>query len=291
MRNILFLVLSLLVSGLTLSAQQPISNALQSLVDAEQDFARLATTRGIRDSFLEFFTEDSIALVPGPQSAVERLKGQPARPFSEQSLEWEPRAGDIAASLDFGWLTGPSIFTDRVSGGAANGAPRYGNYLSIWRRTSAWRWKVYIDVGSDAPSPVTFAPGFVQMALPSRYTFGAEPSDANSIVEVDKALNAGVASAGVSEAMATVLAAESRVHRKGALPHVGRANILEFFQGLDPASQRPACTTGGSGAARSSDLGYSYGLCTAPGASAPTSYLRVWARDASARWWLVIDAG
>ena len=33
----------------------------QAMADTERDFARTAKTKGIRDSFLDFFAEDSIA--------------------------------------------------------------------------------------------------------------------------------------------------------------------------------------------------------------------------------------
>jgi hypothetical protein len=42
---------------------------VQSLVDAERNFARTALERGIRDSFLQFLAEDSIVFAPGPTNA------------------------------------------------------------------------------------------------------------------------------------------------------------------------------------------------------------------------------
>src|SRR5437773_1366116 len=102
---VLFVVLSLGV----VRAQQPSlqEQTLQRLVEAERQFAHAATQKGIRDSFLEFFASDAIALTPEPRSAVERLRGRPSQPFSEAELTWEPRAGDVARSGEIGWLTGP----------------------------------------------------------------------------------------------------------------------------------------------------------------------------------------
>jgi ketosteroid isomerase-like protein len=278
------LLASLLLAAATLTAQ--FTPALQSMIDAENAFAARARVVGIRDSFLEFFSADAVALVPTPQSWVERLRSQTARPFSENELVWEPRAGDIAASGDFGWLTGPSTFVDR----AAGSAPSYGNYLSIWKR-SGGPWKVFIDVGTNAPSEVPFAPGFVQVALANRYRGASDAADSSSIVTADKGLNVQISEVGVRQAMEAVLAPDARAHRRGALPRVGRAEILEYAASVDSANRRPICSAGGSGAARSSDLGYSYGLCTAAPDPQPQAYVRVWARDAAGRWWLVVDAG
>src|SRR5215216_718889 len=109
----------------TLTAQDAITPELAALADAERAFAQAATHKGIRDAFLEFFADDAIALAPDPVPAKERLRSRPSVPFSENELLWEPRTGDIAASGELGWLTGPSTFTNKK----ANTAPGYGNYL------------------------------------------------------------------------------------------------------------------------------------------------------------------
>ena len=71
--------------------QQAIPADLQALVDTERDFARTATVKGLRDSFLDYFADDAIALVPAPESAKTRLRAQPSQPFSELEIVWEPR--------------------------------------------------------------------------------------------------------------------------------------------------------------------------------------------------------
>ena len=130
------------------SAQGQISTGLQELVDTERAFAQAATEKGIRDSFLEYFADDAIAFNPAPISAKDRLRSRPARPFSDYELRWEPRTGDIAASGELGWLTGPSTFIDHTSPGAQ---PQHGNYLSVWRRQADGAWRVFIDLArSDA---------------------------------------------------------------------------------------------------------------------------------------------
>ena len=122
--------------------------------------------KGIRDSFLEFFAPDAIALTPDPVSARERLLAQEPTPFSVDELLWEPRTGDVAASGDIGWLTGPSTF---INHSGADQTPRYGNYLSVWRKQPDGRWRVFIDVGTGLPAAATFAPGFTRTPLASRY--------------------------------------------------------------------------------------------------------------------------
>src|SRR6476661_10542874 len=125
------IVAIVIVGAVVMAPQAEIPAALQTMADTERAFAEACTRKGIRDSFLEFFADDAIAFNPAPMSATERLRSRPARPFSELELTWEPRAGDIAASGELGWLTGPSIFIDHT---AQNPSPQHGNYLSVWKK-------------------------------------------------------------------------------------------------------------------------------------------------------------
>src|SRR5215208_2397424 len=188
-----------------------LSPALHSLVETERAFAQSAARKGIRDSFLEFFADDAIALTPEPKPAKESLQSRPARPFSELELTWEPRTGDVASSGDLGWLTGPSTFIDHT---AAAPQPRYGNYLSIWRRQPAGEWRVLIDVGCRVPEPAAFATGFVPLALPQRWAGGDRGGASEALTAADRSLNAGLAHDGVANAYAHVLAEDARLHRQ-----------------------------------------------------------------------------
>jgi ketosteroid isomerase-like protein len=264
--------------------QQEVPAALQSMVDTERAFAEACTRKGIRDSFLEYFADDAIAFNPAPISAKERLRARPARPFSEAELRWEPRTGDVAASGELGWLTGPSTFTDRTE---KNPRPQPGNYLSIWRHAADGSWRVLIDIGSQPPNPVGFAPGFVRFEFASRYT-GTEPPEqaSRSLLAADRELNAAV---GKDPAAAYRQAATStsRLHRNGFMPAIGPIAIGAWIRQF---ATTMSATTGAGESARSGDLGYSYGTydVTAP-SSTSGAYVRVWQRDRSGRWLVTAD--
>lgn len=266
-------------------AQEPGSTALDSMVNAERAFARSATEKGIRDSFLEYFADDAIAFSPAPVSATERLRSRPARPFSELELTWEPRTGDIAASGELGWLTGPSIFIDHTTPGSA---AQHGNYLSVWRRKAEGPWRVFIDVGSQPPRAVSFAPGFTRFPLPSRYTGTQSGGEAtNALIDADRRLNAQIDERGAAAAYGQVLTNHSRLHRNGFMPSIGPQEIRSWFEANAPAM---SASTGAAESARSGDLGYSYGTYEVRGSGAQTgAYVRVWQRDASGKWLLVAD--
>ena len=279
------LAMSGLVAATFVGAQGDVSPALRALVDAERAFAETATQKGIRDSFLEYFAEDAIAFSPAPVSATTRLRSRPARPFSEFELRWEPRTGDIAASGEFGWLTGPSTFTDHT---VPNSKPQPGNYLSVWRRQGDGPWRVFIDVGSQPPQPVTFAAGFTRFAFASRYT-RHEPKDqaVAALLAADNALNAQIGKAGSGAAYAEVTTSASRLHRNGFLPPIGTTAIRSW---MNEHAAAMTASTAAADAARSGDFGYSYGVYDVKGTTPQHgAYVRVWQREASGQWLVVAD--
>lgn len=267
------------------AAQNSVSRELDALVDTERAFAQAATEKGIRDSFLEYFAEDSIAFNPAPISAADRLRTRPARPFSDYELRWEPRTGDIAASGELGWLTGPSTFIDHTN---PNAKPQYGNYLSVWRRQADGRWRVYIDIGSEPPQPVSFPPGFTRFPFRSRYAGGeTKTASAAALLVADKDLNAQMAAGGSAEAYAAVTTGASRLHRSGFMPPTGASAIRSWMKEHTPGM---TASTGAADVARSGDLGYSYGTYDVKGAQPQHgAYVRVWQRDAVRKWLVVAD--
>ena len=277
---ILGLLVAAVLLPLLLQAQAAAPNALLRLVQTERSFARRATVIGWRDAFLEYFADDAIALVPEPASAKERLRKQPSQPFSIAELKWEPRTGEIAASGDLGWLTGPSTSIDHSK---ADAKPRYGTYLSIWRRGADGQWRVFIDFGTTNPEPAAFAPGFTRFSFEPAYTGKQSHAEsARMLLEADRELNARFAS-GVAQACADALAPAARLHRPAQSPIVGRDAAVAWL-GQVPIS----ATTGAADTAKSGDLGYSYGTYAAPGAK-PAAYLRVWQRTAAGKWLIVAD--
>jgi len=271
--------------GVIVNALAQNTSTLDSLVNAERAFAKTATEKGIRDSFLEFFDESAIAFDPAPVSATARLRSRPGRPSSELELRWEPRTGDVAASGELGWLTGPSTFTDHTS---PTPTPHHGNYLSVWRRQADGPWRVFIDIGSDPPNAVTFADGFTRFSLPSHYS-GADRKAAGvaTLLEADKSLNAALSTDGPGAAYSSVTSSGSRLHRSGFMPSIGSAAIRAWF---DAHASAMSASTGAAESANSADLGYSYGTYEVKAPSSQKgAYVRVWQRDAAGKWLLVAD--
>ena len=256
-------------------AQAPVSDELRALADAERAFAQTAREKGWRDAFLEFFSDDSVALTPKPAPAKDGIRKAPSQPFSVRELVWEPRTGDIAASGELGWLTGPSTSIDH----SGDKKPRYGAYLSVWRREASG-WRVLIDIGVDAPERVTFAPGFTRTTVSDRYA-GKEDKGAatKALADADRRLNARSSSEGLAPA--------ARLHRQGITPIVGRDAVVTW---LSSNWADVSNTHGAAEAAASADFGYTYGVWERK-ADKPKSgpYLRLWNRDSQGRWLVIVD--
>ena len=279
------LVGAVVVAAAVMSLQPEIPAALTAMADTEREFAQRATVVGWRDAFLEYFADDAIAFSPGVVPAKDGLRKQPSTPFSIAELVWEPRTGDVAASGDLGWLTGPSTSVNRK---AAEPAARHGCYLSVWRKQPDGRWRVFIDVGANAPEPVPFPAGFTRTTIASSYTgHDGKAAATSSLADADRDLNAQIASKGFAQAFAARLAPASRLHRPGSVPQTGRDTIVEWLR-ANAASG--TATDVGAESASSGDLGYTHGRFDIKDPTRTTGvYIRLWNRDASGRWWLTVD--
>jgi ketosteroid isomerase-like protein len=273
-----------LVTGLV-TARQALPPDLAAMADTEREFAKTATMKGWRDAFLDFFADDAIAFAPDVILAKDRLRKQPSRPPSEVELIWEPRTGDVAASGELGWLTGPSTSINHT---APDAKPGYGCYLSVWRKQPDGRWRVFIDVGAGAPEAVPFAPGFNRIAFADRYK-GSDGKDAagKALSQADVSLNGQLEAQGLSKAFAPLLTPAARFHRPGSLPIVGRDAITKW---LDENASSGTASAVGVEASAAGDFGYTHGRFTISAPKPLTGvYVRLWSRDASGRWWLVAD--
>jgi ketosteroid isomerase-like protein len=285
-----WLVLSLAASSVVavvLSAQGTIERGpLEAMAATERAFAQRATVVGWKQAFLEYFADDAIAFAGDTTApAKDGLRAAPDPPRDVQLL-WEPRFGDAAASGELGYLTGPST---TINPARNNGAPRYGNYTSIWKRQPDGTFKVIIDVGVNVPGEPPFAPGFVR-APGSRYSGADSVEDATrTLAAADTELNR-LAVTGQSAGYGGRLAEGVRLHRFGIMPVVGVTAATAWLRSQPPY-------TGGEArfaeVARSRDLGYTWGTyATAPAGNTQAEkgfYVRTWARAADGRWLVALD--
>ena len=279
------LVPALVLAAAVIPIQYDLPPALVAMADAERAFARAATAVGWRDAFLEYFADDAISLTPEVSPAKDGLRKQPSTPFSIFELVWEPRTGEVAASGDLGWLTGPSTSVSRKS---AEPRTSHGCYLSVWRKQPDGTWRVLIDVGANAPEPVSFPPGFTRTTIDEPYKGkDGKAAAGKSLADADRDLNERIAVTGFARAFDARLAPASRLHRPGSVPALGRAAIVKW---LEQNAASGIATNIGLESSASGDFGYTHGRFEVREPKAVAgAYLRLWNRDAAGRWWLTVD--
>ena len=148
-RRVMTMALAAIVCATATFAQG--NAALTDMMRAEQRFAARALVVGWKQAFLEYFADGAVAF-NGDQTepAKDQFRRQPDPP-KDRRLIWEPRYGDMAASGDFGYLTGP---VRRIVPGQNNGQPFHSIYASVWKRQADGSFKVVMDMGVPTPGPV-----------------------------------------------------------------------------------------------------------------------------------------
>jgi ketosteroid isomerase-like protein len=278
------MVLLLGASSLDGQSPEPLSQALTQMLDAERAFAARALVVGWKQAFLEYFAPDALGFSEGQVGPARDQIAKNPDPPPDLQLMWEPRFGDISYSGDLGFLTGP---VRNVRASRESGRPRHSNYTSIWKRQRDGSFKVVMDVGIDTPGPVTFTPGFTRAPQKNRFT-GDYDETTPPLGTADGLLNAELRRE-PARAYRPNLTVFARLHRQNAMPIVGDTRILQWL-----ASQSAFTTadTRFTEAARSGDLGYSWGTYTrkaAGGAAEGGFYVRVWVRERNGQWKLAMD--
>jgi ketosteroid isomerase-like protein len=261
-------------------------DALQSLVEAERGFSRMSVEQGMRDAFMTHLADDAIVFQPLPVNG-KQVWGP--RPKSAATLIWEPAFAEISAAGDLGYTTGPWEF--RPPADKPGASVLHGHFHSVWKRAKDGPWRVAVDIGGahDALEPGVgsgaFAAGPVHAASPKGDRSRAA---AKEILDAEQRFSKEAERAGFAGAFAAVAAADVRLGREGSGPTLG----IEAARGaLATDAAHARWTPAGSGASRSGDLGYAYGVrerLKAAGAAPDTSvFLDVWRREGN-RWRLAL---
>ncbi len=240
----------------------------------------------MRDAFLENLADDGIVFNPLPVNGRQIWE---ARSKSAATLIWEPAFAEISSAEDLGYTTGPWELRPPVE--QSTRPTLHGHFHSVWRREAGGPWKVAIDIGGSHPpldpgvgrGAFTAGPSHAVAASGDR-----SPSALREIEAAEKGFSRSAERRGFAVAFAASAARDVRLGREGQAPAVGLAAARK---GLRAGDRRARWTPQGSGASRSGDLAYSYGIrewFSSAGATPDTSvFLDVWRREGG-RWKLAL---
>ncbi|WP_461104679.1 hypothetical protein [Spirosoma koreense] len=274
----LFLSVLLLCANALRTQTQTVQADYEALVAAERGFAKAGRENGIRDSFVANLDDQSVVFTgdqfrPG-KATYERV------PDGSQRISWNPNYAEIAASGTFGFTTGPFD----VRPGLNDAAPvAYGQFTSVWHKTTTGDWKVLIDFGCGHAKPVQAAPKLISPTQFARKaTAVADTAVSNrELMQLEATFSQAARTQNLRDAYKAVLPASDslRLLREGHERYEGAAAKRLAETSVQQVDYQPLRAL----TAPSGDLGYSYGYATFNGAR--QAFLRVW-RKRSGRWQL-----
>lgn len=275
----LIVVLFVLAGSFSYSQNNP---ALQSMVDAEKAFIKMAKERNRRDAFLFYLSDDAVTSGPnGPRKGLAHIQSRPA---GKEWLFWEVGYSDIAASGDFGYNSGPWEYRNSRND---EKPVAYGEFNSVWKKING-SWKNVLDVGIDHAAPqekITWSTS----ANTLKTSF--QNSDAHS--EILKMENdfLNSLSADRHNAYLAHLSGEARIMYPDYMPFLTDESKEKFLNEL-PTPKNIRVLDGD--AASSGDLGYVYGVAEVAVAQKgkteikKATYVRIWKKEGRT-WKIVLD--
>ncbi|HEX6750609.1 MAG TPA: hypothetical protein VF092_25185 [Longimicrobium sp.] len=272
------------LAGCVISDPIPVRAYEAEVANAELAFADAAAREGIRDAFVRFSGDSSVAFRPEPENAKAAWRSRPPVPGR---LRWYPAYVRAAGSGDLGLTTGP--YESRDSTGALRGT---GTYFTVWRR-DAEGWRFMVDQGIRHAAPAEPPARWdVSMArfdrIGRRYPTGPVARD---LLAADRRFAARAEEAGFAAALRRFGHPEMRLLRDGAFPHVGLDSAVAAASA--DGARRYSATPARAYAAAAGDFGWTWGeyrlLNAGAGRRETGHYVHVWVREGHGPWRLLVD--
>jgi ketosteroid isomerase-like protein len=285
-------IMLLLLSLVVVAQERGMPGELRALVETERAFSRMSEAKGMKEAFLSFAADDGVLFRRVVVNAKELWNK--ANPAPTGLLTWRPAFADISSGGDMGYTTGPWEFRGKATDKDAAG---HGEFITVWRKQADGAWKFEADIGISHPAPngvartdVEYSPNRGK-AKDAKAGISAEMAN-KALLDAEGELAKDANSKGAVEALLSHADEQLRVFRPDSFPLAGKASAREALKAKTSSVTWHADKTG---AARSGDLGYVYGTYEARANAAdakPTEqghYLRIWKRQASGKWSVVLD--
>ncbi|MES2874648.1 MAG: hypothetical protein V4708_13060 [Bacteroidota bacterium] len=277
------IIITLLVSITFKSFGQASNGRVSSLVAAENYFAAKAKENGVRDAFLRVSDNETLVFRP---DAVKAEDFYDKKELDPGDLIWEPSYARISRSGDWGFTTGPYIYT-----AFSDSTKSYGQYLSIWRANKKGIWKLALDIGTPHPKPAKEIRMDFTDAKDFKFFRQLSPvrlKQREEMILASDRLLANALTKSTALGYNTFLGEDARLIFPGIEPVIGKENINKFIydQGINIFSE-PALANRSLG----SDLAYSYGTAqvTTNTRTAKYNYVRIWESQEGFKWNVIVE--
>ncbi|PWB61252.1 MAG: hypothetical protein C3F16_08865 [Betaproteobacteria bacterium] len=274
MKRLPFVLACLLAGCTAMTTPSPAPDAPDSLAAAETAFAAQSLREGMRAAFLAWLAPDATIFRDGPVNGPALVASRPQPPID---LAWRPVFVETSASGEMGLSTGPSTVTSRTDPAAP---PRFGQFVSVWKRAPGGPWRVRVDLGISHPDAA-----LADAPLVARSTPPAGEGASGTLAQAESDFARLAAEGGDASAYGHFASSDARVYREGHAPFVGRAAALS-----SPAAgaTRTAWTVEAHETSLAGDLGYARGRYGPPEGATAGHFVRVWRREAGG-WRIAAD--
>lgn len=270
-------VLFLCCNGIALAQK---TAQVKEVLNAEKDYNKVLSQKGIRDGNLAVIDPEAIVFKPELVSAKTFYTNSPK---AAGKLTTVPKIARISANGDMAFSAGTYTLKENGTDDA-----EYGEYLSIWRADLYGQLKLLFNINMQHPEPekqqiVDFKdPTIVATRINNKDPFNGR----NIIITTDKLFNTSLNFSSMS-AYKEFLTLDGRYYFPGFEPVIGQDKVLQFVG--NQAISIEALNTG-AGRSISSDLAYSYGKAKIKKGEITNNYnyIRIWEPDRSTHKWNIL---
>lgn len=252
----------------------------KTVLEAEKDYNKAVSQKGVRDGSLSMLDPEAIIFKPEPVSAKTFYTGSEK---TAGKLTVAPSIARISANGDIAFTAGSYTIkngTDDID---------YGEYLSIWRTDLYGKLKLLFNIDMQHPeTKETQNVDFKDPVAAATRIINKDPFNGRSIIiTTDKLFNTSLNFSSIP-AYKEFLTLDSRYFFPGFEPIVGQDKILQFIG--NQAISIEALNTG-AGRAISSDLAYSYGKAKIKKGEITNNYnyIRIWEPDKAHKWNILVE--
>ena len=259
------------------------SATVQTVIKAEDEFAKLSARKGMKDAFLAVTDVEGIVFKPDAVKITDfygRIDKQPG------TMNWTPKVARISANGDLAFTAGPYTYQN----GKADEDKVYGDYVSLWRLdATSNKLKLLMNLGIQHPQGDNGqATDIKEPDSVNKVTASKDPFNPKKIIlDNDRQFNQGLKISTMG-AYKEFYVPQGRLYFPGFEPITDKESAIKFV-----ANQAIVISgeTLNAGRASSNDLAYSYGRARIQKGNIVSSYnyVRIWEIDAQHRWNVTLE--
>ncbi len=250
------------------------SDPAKELANAERAFSAASENYGVKQSFLQFLSDECVMFNPGPVNGMELYR---KRSENSVCLTWYPTYVEVSASGDFGISTGPWEY--RRTKNDTNVA--YGHYFSVWKKQSNGGWKVVLDNGISYPDSLKRTEQTIVRDL-KKSKKPTIASSAETILELERAFSNSIRENGGEKTYKQYCSDDMKVYRRGSFP----TRTRDAAQSLFLKQEKKISFVANAQLSSAGDIGYSYGYSVNE-KNDSSAFVRVWRKEKD--WKIAVD--